>query len=222
MGIANRLYPYFCLNVRTKNSRKKPICDVSKLAFRGENAKHSHYSPHLLLRKQRGEYKFESRHFDQKQKDDQSVILLFLFVLLKTMNSRRTKWGINCAYKSLDKNTLWRSFKFRVPPLRPKNSRKQAILTCFRLLFYIFSTKSAVFSWPYVRLIFWLFIGFLWLFLNPFENPFSLLTATQILRADRSIFASSRFFHYPDKLEFDDYCFWYSYKRYSFFENPPA
>ena len=42
----------------------------------------------------------------------------------------------------------------RVLSLRPKNSRKQAILTCFRLFFYIFFTKSAIFSWPHVCLDF--------------------------------------------------------------------
>ena len=34
----------------------------------------------------------------------------------------------------------------RVLSLRPKNSRKQAILTCFRLFFYLFFTKSAIFG----------------------------------------------------------------------------
>ena len=38
----------------------------------------------------------------------------------------------------------------RVLSLRPKNSRKQAIFTCFRLFFYIFFTKSDVFSWSHV------------------------------------------------------------------------
>ena len=38
----------------------------------------------------------------------------------------------------------------RVLSLRPKNSRKQAILTYFRLFFYIFFTKSAIFGWPHV------------------------------------------------------------------------
>ena len=38
----------------------------------------------------------------------------------------------------------------RVLSLRPKNSQKQAILTCFRLFFYLFFTKSAIFGWPHV------------------------------------------------------------------------
>ena len=38
----------------------------------------------------------------------------------------------------------------RVLSLRPKNSRKQAILTCFRLFFYTFCTKMAILEWPHV------------------------------------------------------------------------
>ena len=42
--------------------------------------------------------------------------------------------------------TVINCFLLAYPPLRPKNSRKQAIFTCFRLFFYIFFTKSDVFS----------------------------------------------------------------------------
>ena len=80
---------------------------------------------------------------------------------------------------------------------RPKISRKRAFLDLFSANFYIFSTKLAI----SVDHMFACFFGFYWiisyLFLDPFENPFSLLSATQILRADRLISVSSFAFTSP-------------------------
>ena len=60
-------------------------------------------------------------------------------------------------------------------------------------------------------LFFRFLLDFPLLFLNPFENPFSLLSATQILRADRLISVSPRSLYHPDKLEFVHFnIFWFA------------
>ena len=56
----------------------------------------------------------------------------------------------NCVqktYKYLFGN--WRP-RVRVPPLRPKNSRKRAIFDLFSAVFYTFCTKMAILGWPHV------------------------------------------------------------------------
>ena len=83
-------------------------------------------------------------------------------------------------------------------PVTPtKNQPKTSLLDLFSANFYIFSTKLAI----SVDHMFACFFGFYWiisyLFLDPFENPFSLLSATQILRADRLISVSSFAFTSP-------------------------
>jgi hypothetical protein len=47
---------------------------------------------------------------------------------------------------------------------------------------------------------------FSWLFLDYFDNPFSLISATQNLRADR--WSALVFYHYIDKLEVDYWLVW--------------
>jgi len=73
----------------------------------------------------------------------------------------------------------------RTTVISTKKQPKTSYFDLFSAVFLYFFTKSAVFGWPHIRLLFRFYWIISYLFLNPFENPFSLPTAMQSLRFDR-------------------------------------
>ena len=89
-----------------------------------------------------------------------------------------------------------RSRKFESCHLDQKTAENKLFLLVFGC-FSIYFSQNRMFSVDHMFAWFFDFLlDFSWLFLNPFENPFSLLAAMQFLRADRldqsSFLSSSR------------------------------
>ena len=83
------------------------------------------------------------------------------------------------------------------PVTSTKKQPKTSYFYLFSAVFLYIFHKIGCFQLTTCLPIFCFLGDFPLLFLNPFENPFSLLSAMQFLRADRSFSASPRFFIIP-------------------------
>ena len=81
--------------------------------------------------------------------------LVTVWNLLVRASKMRSIWML-CAdlYDEIQSNHT-RKAEFRILSPRPKNNRNQAFLTCFRLFFYLFCTKTALFLDHIKRQFFW-------------------------------------------------------------------
>ena len=87
---------------------------------------------------------------------------------------------------------------------QPKTSYFDLFLAVFLCLLHKIGCFQLTTCLPY---FFRFLLNFSWLSSIILKIPFSLISATQILRADRCILPALALYHHLDKLEFDSYCF---------------